>query len=75
MMISPNCCIDELKDKSYKELLIDSPSPKVIYQMNLEYLGKLCKLISKNIIKNIYGENKMQKDFYEFYKENSNDKI
>ena len=70
MMISPNCYIDELKDKSYKELLrerkelleaiysfeneeikqgemICSPSPEVVYQMNLEYLGELCKLISK----------------------------
>ena len=70
MMISPNCYIDELKDKSYKELLkerkellkaiysfekeeieqgeiIYSPSPEVVYQMNLEYLGELCKLISK----------------------------
>ena len=70
MMISPNCYIDEIKHKSYKELLeernvllksiylfeneeikqgeiIYSPSPEVIYQMNLEYLGELCKLISK----------------------------
>lgn len=70
MMISPNCYIDEIKDKSYKELLkereellkaiysfekeeiekgeiIYSPSPEVVYQMNLEYLGELCKLISR----------------------------
>ena len=70
MMISPNCYVDELSDKTYKELLeareillkslylfekgeakkgdvLVCPSPEVMYQMNLEYLGELCKLISK----------------------------
>ena len=70
MMISPNCYIEDQKDKSYKQLLKEreellkaiysfeneeieqgemfySPSPEVVYQMNLEYLGELCKLISK----------------------------
>ena len=52
----------ECKGKSYKELLEEiyafengkispeermvCPSPEVVYQMNLEYLGELCKLIS-----------------------------
>ena len=69
MMISPESYVDELKDKSYKDLLkkreellekiyifengkIDEkeimlkPSPDVKYQMYLEYLGELCKLIA-----------------------------
>ena len=69
MMISPESYVDELKDKSYKELLknreelleciytfengkIDKkefmikPSPDVKYQMHLEYLGELSKLIA-----------------------------
>ncbi len=29
------------------EEVIVNPSPEVIYQCNLEYLGKLCELISK----------------------------
>ena len=77
MMVSPESYIDEIKDKSYKELLkerdelleeikdfeeakelenenmieipeiIIDPSPEVVYQCNLEYLGELCKLISE----------------------------
>lgn len=70
MMISPELYVEELKDKSYKDLLkkreellekiyifengkIDEkefmlkPSPDVKYQMHLEYLGELCKLIAE----------------------------
>ena len=70
MMVSPEFYVEELKDKSYKELLkkreellegiyafengkIDEkefmiiPSPDVKYQMHLEYLGELCKLIAE----------------------------
>ena len=34
------------KGKTSSEIMMD-PSPEVIYQMNLEYLGELCKLISE----------------------------
>ena len=45
---------DELLEEIYafekggisSEARMISPSPEVIYQMNLEYLGVLCKLIS-----------------------------
>lgn len=45
---------DELVEEIYAfengnispEAKMISPSPEVIYQMNLEYLGELCKLIS-----------------------------
>ncbi len=73
MMISPDSFVNELKDKSYKELLIErekllksiyafekesdddnvdiggcvSPSPDVVYQVELQYLGELCKLIAE----------------------------
>lgn len=70
MMISPETFIDNLKDKSYSELLEErekllndiysfekkpnksngifiSPSPEVRYQVNLQYLGKICELIAK----------------------------
>ena len=70
MMISPNCFVDKLKDKTYKELLKERdklirqirafekdkvpeieysicPSPEVVYQMNLQYLGELCNLIAE----------------------------
>ena len=69
MMISPETFIENLKDKSYSELLYErenllkkiysfengqnkskeifiSPSPEVRYQVNLQYLGKLCELIA-----------------------------
>lgn len=69
MMISPESFIENLKDKSYSELLEErenlfkkiysfenetnkskeifiSPSPEVRYQVNLQYLGKLCELIA-----------------------------
>ena len=69
MMISPETYIDELKNKTYKELIKEknkllkeisdfennkiadeeyniNPSPDVIYQCNLLYLSKLCKLIA-----------------------------
>lgn len=38
--------IREFEEATYdpKEALIN-PSPDVVYQMNLEYLGKLCELI------------------------------
>ena len=43
--------IDEIRafeNHSYDpELDLISPSPEVVYQCNLEYLGKLCELISK----------------------------
>ena len=29
------------------EEILTHPSPEVVYQCNLEYLGKLCELISK----------------------------
>lgn len=40
--------IRDFEEETYdpKEALID-PSPDVVYQMNLEYLGKLCELISE----------------------------
>ena len=72
MMTAPETYIDNLKDKSYEELLkvrdeliVDilyfenhleeqmaneiyiCPSPSLVYQWNLETLGKLLKLISK----------------------------
>ncbi len=70
MMISPDCYMDQYRDKSYAELLpireelykeilsfenktydprmeMYHPSPEVVYQCNLEYLGKLCELISQ----------------------------
>ena len=37
------------------EILI-MPSPDVIYQMNLEYLGKLCELISEKYRQKRDGE-------------------
>lgn len=70
MMISPISFINERKNLSYEELLLErdkliedirafenhsydpeldliQPSPDVVYQCNLEYLGILCDLISK----------------------------
>ena len=69
MMISPETYVDGLRDKSYKELLLEReqmlgyikefeeaegeievtmyPTPKTVYQMNLEYLAKLCELIAE----------------------------
>lgn len=35
------------KDQISPEAKMINPSPEVIYQMNLEYLGALCKLISE----------------------------
>jgi hypothetical protein len=38
------------KDEEYKEgdLIIScDPSPEVVYQVNLKYLGKLCELIAE----------------------------
>ena len=29
------------------EMIIEAPSPDVVYQMNLQYLGELCNLISE----------------------------
>lgn len=69
MMVSPETFIENLKGKSYNELLEErekllndiysfekkqnkfkeifiSPSPEVRYQVNLQYLGKLCELIA-----------------------------
>lgn len=38
--------IREFETKSYDpELNLICPSPAVVYQMNLQYLGKLCELI------------------------------
>ena len=50
--------IRDFEEEAYdpKEALID-PSPDVVYQMNLEYLGKLCELISKKYNKEyVWGE-------------------
>ncbi len=35
--------------------IIMSPSPDVIYQCNLEYLGRLCELISEKYNSNFVG--------------------
>lgn len=35
------------KDGFADETPVMEPSPDVVYQMNLEYLGELCKLISE----------------------------
>lgn len=80
MMISPEGYMEELREKSYRDLLsireelldeirafesrsydpeldMIKPSPEVIYQMNLEYLGKLCELISEKYNKEyVQGE-------------------
>ena len=52
--------LDEIRafeNHSYDpELDLIDPSPAVVYQCNLEYLGKLCELISKSIIGNLCGE-------------------
>ncbi len=50
--------IRDFEEETYdpKEALID-PSPDVVYQMNLEYLGKLCELISEKYNKEyVWGE-------------------
>ena len=40
--------IREFEEEAYDpEKALINPSPDVVYQMNLEYLGKLCKLISE----------------------------
>lgn len=45
-------CFEKKKNvnKEYKEgdvRIILDPSPEVVYQMNLQYLGKLCELIAE----------------------------
>jgi hypothetical protein len=38
------------KDEEHKEgnmIIICDPSPEVVYQVNLQYLGKLCELIAE----------------------------
>lgn len=50
--------IRDFEEETYdpKEALIN-PSPDVVYQMNLEYLGKLCELISEKYNKEyVWGE-------------------
>ena len=71
MMISPLNYIDNLKDKTYEELLVErdrlldeiksfeqssnetiipivvTPGPDVKYQVYLDYLSELCKLIKE----------------------------
>ena len=40
------CLFEEIVGKENDDVLI-CPSPEVIYQMNLQYLGKLCGLIAE----------------------------
>ncbi len=83
MMISPEGYIEELKGKTYKELLKErddllkeiqkfenddipdeeyniDPSPEVVYQCNLLYLGELFKLISEKYNKEIIWGNEYE---------------
>ena len=54
MMICPESYINGYKNMKYSdsikirdELILSHPSPEVIYQMNLQYFGKLCGLIAE----------------------------
>lgn len=68
-----DCLIREIrrfekdKDKSSKELMME-PSPEVQYQMNLQYLAKLCQLISETYNRDSVCECKdeIQSDYSSF---------
>lgn len=46
LLIREICRFEKDKDCNGEEWMM-CPSPNVIYQMNLQYLGRLCELISK----------------------------
>lgn len=64
--------LDEIRafeDHTYNpELEMIHPSPEVVYQCNLEYLGKLCELIAEKYNQE-FMEVKMAFDFKKEYKE------
>ena len=47
LIIARDSLIEELRsfEASPDQTSFISPSPEVVYQMNLQYLGKLCELI------------------------------
>ncbi len=50
----------ENSDISQEAMLI-CPSPDVVYQMNLEYLGELCKLISETYNREVVWKDESEK--------------
>lgn len=65
-----NGLVEAIKDFEEKELAGDRsgdewmimPSPEVVYQMNLEYLGRLCEFMKEKYNQEYVWENKRLKE-------------